>query len=113
MHALVLDEHDSSFKLTTKSFPDARDGTVVIQVKAVSLNPADSKFQADDAVNTSSHSSDFPIFPSTAKNLFASGPGKVGGGEYAGAVFELGPGTSGIKIGDRVAGMCSGSKSVF
>lgn len=82
----------SVFEITEVSKPEAIPGHVVIQVKATSVNPIDSKIRGGAVPAVA------PEFPAVLH------------GDVAGVVVEVGEGVTVFKVGDEVFGCAGGFK---
>jgi NADPH:quinone reductase-like Zn-dependent oxidoreductase len=93
MKALILDAKARTAHLQDAVQPTPSDNEILVQVKAISLNPID------------------PIY--VTKPLASSG--RTIGSDFAGTIVSIGssvPNTSGLKLTDRVAGFLQGACSV-
>ena len=93
MKAQVLAQFgpDSQFELTDIPQPQIQRGKLLLEVKATSLNPVDSKIRRLG----------YPISPQLPAVLH---------GDVAGIVKEVGEGVTGFKVGDHVYGFAGGVK---
>ena len=93
MKAQVLAQFgpDSQFELTDIPQPLIRPGKLLLEVKATSLNPVDSKIRRLG----------YPISPQLPAVLH---------GDVAGIVKEVGEGVTGFNVGDHVYGFAGGVK---
>jgi NADPH:quinone reductase-like Zn-dependent oxidoreductase len=93
MKALLLDAERRTANVKSISDPRPAPNELLIRVKAVALNPVDSLYVFNPLALT----------------------GRVIGSDFAGVVDALGdavPPTSGLKLGDRVAGFLQGACSI-
>jgi NADPH:quinone reductase len=90
MKALVLNRYNGPLELTEVSTPKAERGEVLVRVKAVGLNPLDTKIRSGNAAHANHP---LPL---------------VLGIDMAGTVAALGEGVTGFKVGDDVYGMTGG-----
>lgn len=93
MNAQVLRQYgsDARFELTDIPQPKIRPGHLLVQVKATSLNPLDSKIRRLA----------LPVAPDLPAVLH---------GDVAGIVKEVGEGVTGFQVGDAVYGCAGGVK---
>jgi len=90
--AVVLQGNGKAAVVTDRPIPKLRPGYVLVDVKAVALNPTDWKHRASPALNT---------------------PGCLCGCDYAGVVVEVGPGCTKLwKKGDRICGFVHGGNNL-
>jgi NADPH:quinone reductase-like Zn-dependent oxidoreductase len=88
--AIVMQGDGKAALVTDRPIPKLRPGYLLVEVKAVALNPTDWKHVA-----------------------FINTPGSLVGCDFAGIVAETGTGyTKAWKKGDRICGGCHGSNSV-
>ncbi|KAL0059590.1 hypothetical protein AAF712_013641 [Marasmius tenuissimus] len=80
--ALFLKEKQGPFSIDTRNIPSPADGEILIEIKAVALNPLDWKIQ-----ETGAYVQSYPAILGTS---------------IAGNVVQLGEGAEGFSVGDRV-----------
>lgn len=90
MKALVLERHNAPFRFAEIARPAPTAGQVLVRIKASSVNPLDTKIRAGVAAH--------------ARHPLPA----VLGMDLAGIVEEVGPGVTGLRIGDEVYGMTGG-----
>lgn len=90
MKAIILEEFNSSSKLIELQKPVAKEGQVIIKIKASGVNPLDLKIRAGQAVHAQ-----------------VSLPAVLGI-DMAGIIDAIGEGVNNFKIGDEVFGMIGG-----
>lgn len=93
MKAMLLPEFGAPFQPGEIETPKAGPGQVLIQVKASSVNPIDTKIRAGAVP---------PVSPEL--------PGVLHG-DVAGVVAEVGAGVEGFAVGDKVYGIAGGFKN--
>jgi NADPH:quinone reductase-like Zn-dependent oxidoreductase len=90
MRALVLETHQSPFKLTEIAKPQAQAGQVLVRIKASGVNPLDTKIRAGNAAH--------------ARHLLPA----VLGMDLAGTIEAVGAGVKAFSVGDDVYGLTGG-----
>lgn len=93
MKAMVAEKQGGPevFELKEVAKPEIRDGHLLVEVRATSVNPIDTKIRQRELPFS-------PAFPAILH------------GDFAGVVSEVGKGVSGFKVGDAVYGVGGGVK---
>jgi NADPH2:quinone reductase len=94
MKALILENYNSPFVLKNIDRPVPKSGEVLVQIKAASVNPLDTKIKTGNAGH--------------AKTQLPA----ILGIDMAGVVVEVGEGVKNFKAGDEVYGMTGGIAGV-
>ncbi|ACA15781.1 Alcohol dehydrogenase GroES domain protein [Methylobacterium sp. 4-46] len=90
MRAAVVESHGAPFRIATISRPEPGPGQVLVRVAASGVNPLDLKIHAGTAAH--------------ARHPLPA----ILGLDMAGTVEAVGPGVSGMRVGDEVYGMTGG-----
>uniref|UniRef100_A0A7S1U1F4 Enoyl reductase (ER) domain-containing protein n=1 Tax=Phaeomonas parva TaxID=124430 RepID=A0A7S1U1F4_9STRA len=83
---------DGTYEVQSVPKPGLKDGEVLVQVKAVSINKGDWHSRVGE--------------PGMVKMAVDVKAKPIPGHDYAGVVVEVGPGVEGVEAGDEVFGMC-------